>query len=81
MRYSLKCKRNAKHENPIVSKTSNRRRVFLSKCMVCNSKISRYINGQEATGFLSQFVIKNRFSEIPLLGNIFWKEYKSMLII
>ena len=39
--------------------------------MVCNSKISRYINEQEATGFLNQIVIKNRFSEIPLSGNVF----------
>ena len=40
--YCVNCERNTKSINPRVSKTRNGR-IFLSKCAVCNSKNSRFI--------------------------------------
>ena len=44
--------------------------MLLSKWMVCNSKISRFIKEQKASGFLSNFGLKTPLSENPLLGGI-----------
>ena len=41
--YCLKYKRNTENMNPKVSKISNGKIIFLSKCAVCNSKKSRSI--------------------------------------
>ena len=39
-----------------------------SKCAMCESKKSRFIREQEASGLLSSLRIKTRFSRIPLVG-------------
>ena len=45
--------------------------MFLSTCVVCNSKMSRrFIKEQETRGLLSQLDIKSPLSKIPLLGEI-----------
>ena len=45
----------------------------LSKCTICNSKKSKFINQQEVKGLLSKLGIKTSLSKIPILGNIlFW---------
>ena len=44
--------------------------MLLSKCMVCNSKKSRFVKEQEASGLLISLGIKAPLSKIPLLGNI-----------
>ena len=44
-------------------KTSTGRTMFLSKCVVCNSKKPRFINEQEASGLLRKLGIRT-----PLKG-------------
>ena len=36
--YCLKCRKKTKNQNPKVVSTKNWRIMFLSKCVVCNSK-------------------------------------------
>ena len=46
--------------------------MLLSKCAVCDSKKSRFIKQQEASGLLSSLGIKTPLSKIPLAGPIFF---------
>ena len=47
--------------------------MILSKCAICNSRKSKFINKQEAKGLLSNLGIKTPLRKIPLLGDIlFW---------
>ena len=50
--YCLKCKKQAENINPRVSKTSNAKAMFSSKCVICGTKISRLIKEQEPKGIL-----------------------------
>ena len=51
--YYLNCIRNTESKNPKVARTKNGRIMFLSQCVVCNSKNSKFIKEQEASGLLS----------------------------
>ena len=42
--------------------------MLLSECAVCNSKKSKYIKTQEASGLLSSLRLKSPLSKIPLVG-------------
>ena len=42
--------------------------MLLSKCAMCDSKKSKFIKEQEASGLLSSLGIKTPLSNIPLLG-------------
>ena len=42
--------------------------MILSNCAVCNSKKSKIIEEQEASGLLSNLGIKTLLSKIPLVG-------------
>ena len=64
--YCLKCKKNTKNINPQVSSTSNGKIIMLSKCAICKSKISKFINKQEAKGLLSKLGIMTPFSNLPI---------------
>ena len=66
--YCLKCKKNKENENPKVSRTKNGRITLLPKSVVCNSKKSKLIKEQEASGLLSNLGKKIPFSKIPLVG-------------
>ena len=66
--YCLKCKKHT--ENPQVSGASNGKIMILPKCTICNSKISRFINKQEAKGLLTKLGIKTPFSKLPILDDI-----------
>ena len=44
--------------------------MILSKCAICNSKKSKFINQQEAKGLLSKLGIKTPLSKVPLLVDI-----------
>ena len=44
--------------------------MILSKCAICNSKKSKFIDKQEAKGSLSKLGIKTPFSKLPILGDI-----------
>ena len=68
--YCLKCKKHTENINPQVSITSNGKIMILSKCSICNSKRSKFINKQEARGLLSKLGIKKPFSKLPILGDI-----------
>ena len=68
--YCLKCKKYTKNINPQVSSTSNGKLMILSKCAICNSKKSKFINKQEAERLLSNLGIKTPLSKVPILGDI-----------
>ena len=68
--YCLKCKKDTENINAKVSSTSNGRAMMLSKCAICGSKKSRFIENQEAKGLLSKLGIKTPLSKVPILGNI-----------
>ena len=57
----------------LVSSTSNDKLMILSKCAICNSKISKFINKQQAKGLLSNLGIKTPLGKIPILGNIYFE--------
>ena len=54
-------------------KTTNGRKMLLSKCNVCSSKKSRFMEEQEAKGLLSSLDLKIQLSKIPLLCDIFFE--------
>ena len=56
--YCLKCRKNTESKNPKVARSKNGRIMLLSKCAVCDSKKSKFIKEQEASGLLSSLVIK-----------------------
>ena len=66
--YCLKCRKNTESKNSKVVKTKNRRIMLLSKCAVCDSKKSKIMKEQEASGLLNSLGIKTSFSKIPLLN-------------
>ena len=68
--YCLKCRKNTKNINPIVSETSNGKTMLLSKCPICGSKTLRFIKVQEASGILSSLGLTAPLSKVPLLGDI-----------
>ena len=68
--YCLTFKKNTESINPIVLKTNNNKTTLLSKCAICVSKKSRFINKQEANGLLSSLDLKTPLSKIPLKGDI-----------
>ena len=68
--YCLKCKKNTESINPKVSKTTNGKMMILSKCAICDSKISKFIKEEQATGLLSNLGLRTPLNKIPLLGDI-----------
>ena len=68
--YCLKCKKYTKNINPQVSSTSNGKLMILSKCVICDSRKSKFIKKQDAKGILSSLGIKIPLSKIPLLGDV-----------
>ena len=68
--YSLQCKKYTKNINPQVSSTSNGKLMILSKCAICGSKKSTFINIQGASGLLSKLGIKTPSSKVPILSDI-----------
>ena len=48
--YCLKCKKRTKSIDPQVSSTSNGKFMILSKCAICGSRKSKFIQKQEAKG-------------------------------
>ena len=68
--YCLKCRKYRKNINPQVSSTSNGKLMILSKCAICNSKKSKFINKQEAKGLLSKLGINTPLSKVSILDDI-----------
>ena len=67
--YYLKCRKNIESKNPKAVRTKNGR-MMLSNCVVCNSKKSKFIKEQEASGLLSSLGIKTPLNKISLLGHL-----------
>ena len=72
----MKCKEKTHSKNPKVAKTKNEKIMIIWNCGICNSKKSRFIKIQEASGLLDSLEIKTPFSWIPLLETLFFKRYK-----
>ena len=51
--YCLKCGENTKSISPLVLKSINGGTIILSKCVVCNTKKSRFIKKEDAKGLLN----------------------------
>ena len=68
--YCLKCRKNTENINPRVSKTSNGNTMLLSKCVICDSKKSRFNKNQEAKGLLSNLGVRTPLSKVPTLGDL-----------
>ena len=66
--YCLKCGKNTESKNPKVVKTKIGRIMLLSICEVCDSKKSKFVKEQEASGLLSSLRINRPLSIIPLIG-------------
>ena len=65
-------RKNTESKNPKVARTKNLRIMILSNCVVCESKKSKFIKRQEASGLLSSLGIKTPLSKIPLFGPLFF---------
>ena len=68
--YCINCRKDTKNINPKVSGTSNNKAMILSKCAICGSKKSRFIENQEAKGLLSNLGVRTPLSKVPILGDI-----------
>ena len=55
-------------KNSKVARTKNGKVMFLTNCVVCDSKKSKFIKQQEVRGLLSNLGIKAPLNKIPLLG-------------
>ena len=55
------CRKNTESKNPKVSRTKYGRIMLLLKYAVCDSKKSKFIKRQKASGLLSSLGIKNTF--------------------
>ena len=64
--YCLKCRKNTENKNPKVVKNGDI--VLLTNCLGWNSKNSKVIKDQEASGLLSSLGIKILLSKTPLVG-------------
>ena len=67
--HCLKCRKNTKYINPVVSNASNGKIMLLSKCTVCRTIKSRFIKKQEAKGILSSLVLKTSLKKVPLFDD------------
>ena len=71
--YCLKRKKNTKDTDAKMLKTKNGRLNLSSKCPVCGSKKSRFMEvmkEQEAKGLLSNLGITTPLTKVPLLGDV-----------
>ena len=66
--YCLKCRKNTESKNPKAVRTKNGRKMLLLKCVVCDSKKSKFIKEQEASGLLSSLGKNTALNDITLLG-------------
>ena len=49
--------------------------ILLSNYVICDSKKSKFLKQQEASGLLSSLGIKAPLSKIPLVGPLLFSEY------
>ena len=63
--YCLKCRKNTESKKPRVAKTNKGKLMVLSKYSVRDSKKSRFIKEQEASGLTGLLGVKSPFEGIP----------------
>ena len=68
--YCLNCKKLTKNINPQVSSSSKGKFMVLSKCAICGSRKSKFINKQEVKELFHNLGIKTPLSKLPVLGDI-----------
>ena len=68
--YCLKYNKKLKSINLKVLKTYNGKTMIFSKCAICGSKKSRFIQKQEAGEILKNLGLKTPLNKIPLLVDI-----------
>ena len=73
--YCLRCRKNSESKNPIVVKNKSERIMLSSKSEVCDSKKSKFIKEQEASGLLSSLGIKTPLSKIRFVGLLLFQRY------
>ena len=66
----MKCGKNKESKNLKVVNTKNRRIILLSKCGLCDSKKSKFIKQQEASGLLGSLGIMTPLIKIPLIRRL-----------
>ena len=71
----MKGTKNAESKNQKVVRTKNGRIMLLSKCEVCDSKRSKFIKDQEASGLLCSLGIMKPLSKIPLFDSLLFQRY------
>ena len=67
--YCLKCKKDTENIDLRVLNTSNGRTMILSKCAICGSKKSRFIENQEAKGLFNNLCVRTPLSKAPILSD------------
>ena len=65
--YCLKCGKNTESKNPKVARKRNRRIMVFSKCVVHDSKKSKFIKEQEASGSSSSLRSKIKVIKVKFL--------------
>ena len=68
--YCLKWRKDTENINPTILNTSNVKTMILSKCAICSSKKSTFIENQEGKELLSNLRLKTLLSKVPILGDI-----------
>ena len=69
--YCLSCKKYTKNINPRIVRNKHNRSMIQSNCTTCNSKKSRFIKEDQASGLLSNLGIKTLLNKVPLLNILF----------
>ena len=74
--YWLKYRKNTESKMPKIEEIKSGRIVLSSNSAVCCNKKSRFIKGEEVSGWWSSFGIKIPFSQNPVVGRILFEIYK-----
>ena len=69
--YCLACRKYIKNINPRLVRNKHNRSMIQSNCAICNSKKSRFIKEQQASGLLSNQGIKTSLNNVLLLNILF----------
>ena len=71
--YCYKCRKNTETKNPKFAGTKKEEQ----NCVVCDSKKSKFLKQQEASGLLSSLGTKIPMSKIPLVVPLLFQKYST----
>ena len=69
--YCLSCRKYTKNINPRIVRNKHNRSKIQSNYTICNSTKSRFIKEHQASGLLSNLVIKTPLNKVSLLNILF----------